>query len=376
MNTQTNAAETLVREMFGSAGVTIDGKSPGDIQVKDPRFYGRFVRQASMGFGESYMDGWWECEALDVLVEKLVRANLRDKLKGNARLWLLSIKAMLTNMQRPERAAQVAEAHYDLGNDLYEAMLDKRMIYTCGYWKNAKNLEEAQTQKLDLVCRKAGLRPGMKVLDLGCGWGGFAAWAAENYGCEVVGISISKEQIQWAREHWKGLKVEYRLGDYREITGLYDAVVSIGLLEHIGFKNYRTFMEVVHRSLKPEGVAVLHTIGNNISRIHADPFVQKYVFPNAMSPSLAQLAKAFEGLFIVEDMHNIGPDYAPTLVAWWKNFDSAWSRLKGARYDDRFYKMWRFYLLGAAGLSNARDGQLYQFVITKTGRAQPDCRVS
>jgi cyclopropane-fatty-acyl-phospholipid synthase len=179
MSAQMNAAESLVREMFGTAGVTINGTNPGDIQVKDPRFYGRFVRQASMGFGESYMEGWWECEALDILVEKLLRANLRDRLKGNARLWLLTMRAILTNMQRPGRAAQVAEAHYDLGNDLYEAMLDKRMIYTCGYWKNANSLEQAQEHKLDLVCRKAGLRPGMKVLDLGCGWGGFAAWAAE-----------------------------------------------------------------------------------------------------------------------------------------------------------------------------------------------------
>lgn len=375
MSAQMNAAESLVRQMFGSAGVSINGSNPGDIQVKNPRFYGRFVREASMGLGESYMDGDWECEDLALLIEKLLRANLREKLKGNARLWLLTAKALLTNMQRPERASEVAEAHYDLGNDLYEAMLDKRMIYTCGYWKNATTLEEAQEHKLDLVCRKAGLKPGMRVVDLGCGWGGFAAWAAEKYGCEVVGISISKEQVSWARERWKGLSVEYRLGDYREISGVYDAVISIGMLEHIGFKNYRTFMEVVHRSLKPEGVAVLHTIGNNISRIHADPFVEKYVFPNAMSPSLAQLAKAFEGLFIVEDLHNIGPDYAPTLKAWWKNFDAAWPRLRGQRYTDRFYRMWRFYLLGAAGLSQSRDGQLYQFVITRTGRAQPNCRL-
>lgn len=368
----TNTAEYVVTKLFNSAGVTINGKSPSDIQVKNAGFYGRLLRDSTLGFGESYVDGWWESEQLDELVNKLLRADLRKQLTGDWRLGLLTLKALVFNMQSRERADEVAKVHYDLGNDLYTAMLDKRMIYTCGYWKNAKDLEEAQEHKLDLVCRKAGLRPGMRVLDLGCGWGGLCAWAAEKYGVKAVGISISKEQVALAREKWKGLDVEYRLGDYRSITGQYDAVLSVGLLEHIGYKNHRTFMEVVARSLGKDGVAVLHTIGNNTSKLHADPFVHKYVFPNAMSPSLAQLAKAAEGLFIVEDVHNIGPDYDPTLMAWWRNFDAAWPRLRGARYDDRFYRMWRYYLLGAAGLSRSRDGQLYQMVLTKQGRKQPE----
>jgi cyclopropane-fatty-acyl-phospholipid synthase len=371
-----NAAEAMVRELFAAAGVTVNGDNVGDIQVKDTRFFGRLLREASMGLGESYLDGWWECDGLDTLVEKLLRADLRSKIQGNLRLSLLAIRARFTNMQSIGRADQVAKAHYDLGNDLYEAMLDKRMVYTCGYWQQAKNLEEAQERKLDLICRKAGLVSGMRVLDLGGGFGGFAAWAAEKYGCNVVSVTISKEQGQWARQHWAGLPIEFLIDDYRNITGLYDAVVSIGLLEHIGHKNHRTFMEVVARVLKPEGVGVLHTIGNNISRISGDPFVDKYIFPNAMSPSLSQLARAMEGLFIVEDVQNLGEHYAPTVIAWWKNFDAAWPRLRGPRYDDRFYRMWRFYLLGGAGLSRARDGQLYQFVITHPGRAQPDCRLS
>jgi cyclopropane-fatty-acyl-phospholipid synthase len=375
--TRTNgSAEGVVKELFALAGVTVDGPAPTDPRVKNPAFYGRFLGQASLGLAESFMDEWWDVPQLDGFIDKLLRAKLRDKLKGNLRLTLLSLKAMFTNMQSVHRADQVAKAHYDLGNDLYRAMLDKRMVYTCGYWKRARSLDEAQEHKLDLVCRKAGLQKGMRVLDLGCGWGGLAAWAAEKYGVEVVGISISREQVELARQMWKGLPVEFRLGDYRSITGTYDAVLSVGLLEHIGPKNYCTFMELVDRTLKPEGVAVLHTIGNNISRIHADPFTQKYIFPNACSPALSQLAKAMEGLFIVEDMHNIGPDYDPTLTAWWANFDKAWPTLRGQRYDDRFYRMWKFYLLGAAGLSRSRDGQLYQLVITKTGRSQPDCRQS
>lgn len=364
-------AEQLVKDLFAIAGVTIGGAGPTDPVIHDQRFYARFLAGASLALGESYMDGWWDVPELDGLIMKLVRARLRDKVKGSLKLSLLTVRAVLTNMQTVKRADHVAKAHYDLGNDLYEAMLDPRMIYTCGYWKNATTLAEAQEAKLDLVCRKAGLKPGMRVLDLGCGWGGLAAWAAEKHGCEVVGISISKEQVEYGRAKWKGLPVDLKLGDYRSITGVYDAVLSVGMLEHIGPKNYKEFMGVVDRTLKPDGVAVLHTIGNNRSRLHADPFTEKYVFPNACAPSLAQLAKAAERDFVVEDVHNLGANYDPTLVAWWENFDAAWPQLKGTRYDDRFYRMWKFYLLACAGLSRARDGQLYQLVLTKFGNPQP-----
>ena len=369
-------AERTVRELFALAGVTIGGDQPGDIQVHNREFYPRILQQASMGLGESYMDGWWDTPALEVFIEKVLRADLKNKVKGDWRLWLLPAQAVLFNLQSKARAYQVAEAHYDIGNELYAKMLDKRMVYTCGYWKNARTLEEAQVAKLDLVCRKVGLKPGMTVLDLGCGWGGMAAFAAERYGCKVRGVSVSKEQVKWAKENWKGLDVEFTLGDYRDVSGTYDAVVSIGMAEHIGYKNHRTMMKVIHRSLKPEGVALVHTIANNVSRIHGIPFIEKYVFPNACAPSIAQLGKAMEGLLVLEDLQNIGPDYYHTLIAWWKNFDAAWPELRGPRYDDRFYKMWKFYLLGAAGASKARDGQLYHLVMTRTGREQPDCRMS
>ena len=368
-----SSAEKLIRTLFSQAGINIGGTEPWDIRVHDPRFYGRLMREGSMGLGESYMDMWWETDALDQFLEKVLSANLQKHIRENWKLFTL--KALFINLQQGRRAYQVAEVHYDLGNDLYQAMLDKRMVYTCGYWKNATNLAEAQEAKLDLICRKAGLKPGMKVLDLGCGWGGFAAYAAEKYGVEAVGITVSKEQVALGRELWKGLPVEMRLADYKEITGTYDAVVSIGMLEHIGYKNYRTMMKVVDRSLKPGGIAVLHTIGNNTSRIHAHyGFIEKYIFPNGCAPSLAQLAKAAEGLFVVEDVQNIGPDYDPTLMAWWDNFKAAWPQLKGPKYDDRFYKMWEFYLLGAAAASRVRQGQLYHLILTKPGRKQPPFR--
>ncbi|MCA9638147.1 MAG: cyclopropane fatty acyl phospholipid synthase [Myxococcales bacterium] len=373
---QIDKAERIVRDILAGAGVTVGGSEPWDITVHDRRFYPRLLKQASLGLGESYMDGWWETPALEEFIGKILRADLKNTLKGDWRMWSLPIRAAVSNLQSKARAYEVAEAHYDLGNDLYQRMLDKRMVYTCGYWRDAKDLDEAQEAKLDLICRKVGLEPGMEVLDLGCGWGGFAAFAAERYGCKVRGVSVSKEQVALAREMWKDLPVEFILGDYRDMRGSYDAVVSIGMAEHVGYKNHRTMMQVIHRCLRPEGVALVHTIANNVSRRHGIPFIEKYVFPNACAPSMTQLAKATEGLLVIEDVQNLGPDYFHTLIAWWKNFDAAWPELRGSRYDDRFYKMWKFYLLGAAGASKYRDGQLYHVVLTHVGRQQPECRAS
>jgi cyclopropane-fatty-acyl-phospholipid synthase len=375
MSTSTQHSEPLVKELFGLAGVTINGSAPGDIQVSDQRFYERLLRDASLGLGESYMDGWWETDHLDIFIEKVLRANLHLKITGSWRLKLLTAKALLLNLQNRARASGSIEAHYDIGNDLYQRMLDPRMVYTCGYWKNAKTLAEAQEAKLDLVCRKVGLKPGMRVLDLGCGWGGFAAFAAERYGCQVLGVTLSKDQVSLGQQLWKHLPVELRLCDYRDVQGRFDRVVSIGMMEHVGPKNHRHVMEVINRNLVDDGVAFIHTIANNESLLHGTSFIEKYIFPNAVAPSIAQLGKAMEGLFVLEDLQNIGPDYAPTLMAWWENFDRTYSEIKH-KYDRRFYLMWKFYLLAAAGSSRSREGQLYHLVMTKIGRAQPDCRMS
>ncbi|MCX4239294.1 cyclopropane fatty acyl phospholipid synthase [Paraliomyxa miuraensis] len=370
--------ETVVRELFELAGIGIDGGSRGDIVIHDERFYERLLRDKSIGLGESYMDGWWETDALDVFIEKVLRADLKRKMADSWRLKLLGAQALLFNRQGVEKARASIAVHYDIGNDLYERMLDPRMVYTCAYWKDASTLAQAQEAKLDLVCRKVGLEPGMRVLDLGCGWGGFALYAAEKYGCEVVGVTVSAAQAQLGQERAKasGLPVEIQLADYREARGRYDRVVSIGMMEHIGPKNYRTVMEIIRKTMVDDGVALIHTIANNRSVNHGTPFVEKYIFPNAVAPSLAQLARAVEGTFVIEDVQNIGPDYDPTLMAWWDNFVAAYPDLDAKKYDQRFYRMWQFYLLGAAGASRSRDGQLYHLVLTKVGRKQPDCRKS
>jgi cyclopropane-fatty-acyl-phospholipid synthase len=376
---RTSGAEAIVRELFGLAGVEIGGTRSGDIRVHNSHFYERVLRDASIGLGESYMDDWWETDALDVTIEKLMRGNLKQKITGSWRLRALTVKAALLNLQAKTRSSASVEAHYDIGNDLYTRMLDERMVYTCGYWKDASTLRAAQEAKLDLVCRKAGLAPGMRVLDLGCGWGGLASWAAEKYGCTVLGVTLSKDQVALGNQLWgpqgKGLPVELRLCDYRDVEGTFDRVLSVGMMEHVGPKNHRTMMELIDRCLVADGVAVVHTIANNRSLRHGTPFVEKYIFPNAVAPSLAQIGRAMEGIFVLEDLHNIGPDYDPTLMAWWANFDRTYPEI-AHRYDRRFYQMWKFYLLAAAGASRSRDGQLYQMVLTKTGRAQPVCRFS
>src|SRR5688572_27800420 len=303
--TRRSDAESIVRELFGHADVQFGGTRPWDIKVHDPRFFERVLRDASIGFGESYMEDWWEVPQLDVLIDKLFRANIKQKIQGSWRLKALTVKALLLNLQAKTRSGASVEAHYDIGNDLNTRMLDERMGYTCGYWKNAKTLTESQEAKFDLVCRKVGLEPGMRVLDLGCGWGGFASWAAEKYGCSVLGVTLSKDQVSLGNQKWKHLPVELRLCDYRDVRGTFDRVVSVGMMEHVGPKNYRDMMMTVDRCLKPDGVAVVHTIANNKSLRHGTPWIEKYIFPNAVAPSLAQIGRALEGTFVVEDLHNI-----------------------------------------------------------------------
>ena len=317
-----------VQDILNLADIKLNGDRPWDIKVRNPRFYSRVLAGGSLALGESYMDGWWECDHLDQFFHRILKTNLDRRVVNMKQLVWAVLKAKLTNRQRVSKSFVIGEKHYDAGNDLYRVMLDKRLAYSCGYWKNAKTLDAAQEAKLDLICKKLGLNKGMRVLDIGCGWGSFAKFAAEKYKVNVTGITVSKEQVKLGRQLCKGLPVEIKLQDYRSLRGKYDRIVSVGMVEHVGCKNYQTYMKVAHRCLKKDGLFLLHTIGGNESVNSVDHWIDKYIFPNGMLPSVKQLSKASEGLFIMEDWHNFGTDYDKTLMAWHKNFTGNWDKIK------------------------------------------------
>ena len=366
------AAPTILAELFGQAGIEINGARPFDIQVLDPRVYRAILAHWSLGLGESYMDGFWDCERLDELITRLLSANLYDRAKGPARLrlWGHVLRARLLNLQSSARAFQVGEHHYNIGNDLFERMLDPLMIYSCAYWERATHLAQAQRDKLDMICKKLDLRPGERLLDIGCGWGGLAQYAAKHYGVHVHGVTVSSEQRRHALVRCAGLPVTIDLVDYRELRGTYDKIVSVGMFEHVGLKNYLSYFDAVHRLLAEQGVFLLHTIGADITAPSTDPWIDRYIFPNGKIPGPSELVAALEGRFLIEDWHNFGPDYDRTLMAWDANFVTRWPEI-GAGYSQRFFRMWRYYLLACAGYFRSRQGQLWQLVLTKQSRRSP-----
>lgn len=354
-----------LQSLLSDADVRIGGGRPWDLQLHDPHFATRVLAQGSLALGESYMDGWWDAESLDGFMFHLLDARIDQRAHSIAEIWD-ALRAQLLNLQKGRRTFEVGERHYDLGNDLYRAMLGKRLVYSCGYWREADNLDDAQEAKLDLICRKLGLRPGMRVLDIGCGWGEALKFAAERYGVSGVGVTISREQAAFAQELCTGLPIEIRVQDYRELDEPFDRILSVGMFEHVGVKNYRTYFEVALRCLPDDGMFLLHTIGGNHSVNHTDPWIGRYIFPNSMLPSAAQITDAIEELFVIEDWHNFGTDYDRTLQAWRANIDSAWDSLP-ARYDERFRRMWRYYLASSMAAFRARRIQLWQLVLSPRG---------
>jgi cyclopropane-fatty-acyl-phospholipid synthase len=363
----------LVQQLLDFSGVRIDGQAPCDIQVHNPDFYPRVIAGGSLALGESYMDGWWDCEALDQFFERIMAARLDKKVRKSKALLWAAVKARLTRINGRARAFEVGRRHYDIGNDLFAVMLDKRMNYSCAYWQEAGTLDEAQEAKLELTCRKLGLEPGMRVLDIGCGWGGFAIYAAEKYRAEVTGVTVSGAQVKLGQSCCAGLPVCFELKDYRDIQGTFDRIVSIGMFEHVGLANYQTYMQVVSRCLKDDGLFLLHTIGSNTSVRSLDPWLAKYIFPDSMLPSARQITEAAEGIFILEDWHSFGPHYDPTLMAWHRNFIDNWRCIQDA-YGQRFQRMWAYYLLSCAGSFRARRNQLWQIVFSKHGGSENKCQ--
>ena len=327
--------------------------------------------------GEAYMRGVWDCDDLPELMYRLVKedpsTNIRFK-KVSPRFISYVILDQLGNAQVGKGAYEVAERHYDLGNDLFSRMLDTvTMTYTCGYWKNARSLEDAQVAKIDLLCRKLKLRPGMRVLDIGCGWGNFAQYAAKHYGVSVVGLTVSKEQAELARERCKGLDVEIVLEDYQKYTGTFDRIVSIEMIEAVGRKNIPTFFKMVERCLVDKGLFGLQVISaesfSRYSKATLDQYIlwlRRRIFPNGYLPTLPQLIQPARGNLVMEDLHNFSADYEKTLYAWAQRFEAAWPTLS-EKYGEPFYRMWMFYLNGCEALFRARMVQLYQIVYCKGG---------
>ncbi|MCX5830291.1 MAG: cyclopropane fatty acyl phospholipid synthase [Deltaproteobacteria bacterium] len=369
MNTQAK----MIEQLLSDTGVRVNGPNPWDIRVRNERLYSRLLKDGSLGLGESYMEGWWDCSRIDGFICRLLGEKLEAKIKGNLKTLLPYLSGRLFNLQSLTRAEIVARRHYDLGNELFFSFLDPYKQYSCAYFAGTDDLVEAQRKKLELICRKIDLQPQDHVLDIGCGWGGFARYAAETHGCTVTAVNISEEQVRHAREFCKDLPVNVLHKDYRQIRGTFDKIISVGMFEHVGQKNYRTFMKVADRCLKEGGIFLLHTIGGNDSRVSGDPWIDRYIFPNGRLPSIAQIAKAVEDLFVIEDLHNLSPHYEKTLQAWNDQFQKAWPGL-AEKYDRTFKRMWEYYLLSCAGAFCSRHIQVWQILMTKEGAKQPACR--
>lgn len=364
--------QKYVQGILDKADVTLNGNKLHDIKLFDERALKRIVTDGSLGLGETYMEGWWDCEHLDELSYMLCSAAIDREVKVNFAHLMYNLFSKVFNYQSKQLAKQVADKHYDLDNHLFELMLGQTMAYSCAYWKDANDLNSAQIAKYELICKKLHLSSQDTLLDIGCGWGGLAAYAAENYGCKVVGVSIASNQISYAKTKFKHLPIEFYNADYRDIS-IYNPthmqftkVVSVGAFEHIGHKNYLTFLNLMKQQLNDNGLFLLHTIGSNETVTTADRWINKYIFPNGALPSMVQLSNSIETSFIVEDWHNFGSYYDKTLIAWNQNFEKNWDSLK-SRYDIQFYRMWRYYLLMCAGMFRSRTAQVWQVMMSKTG---------
>ena len=365
-------ARALCERVLSAADVRVGGERPWDIRVHDDRFYDRVVADGTLGLGESYMDGWWDCDALDEMTARTLRAGGERAVSRNWRTALQALRSRLVNMQDRRRSRRVANRHYDIDDRLYLSFLDPYDQYTCAYFQGVPpgDLVGAQQAKMDLICRKLALRPTDRVLDIGCGWGGLARWMAERHGCRVTGVNIARGQLDCARRRNGDPRVDFVAMDYRDLPAAmpaaFDKVVSVGMAEHVGRRNYRTYFRAVRSVLRPDGLFLLQTCAQDASRSATDPWIDRYIFPGGEVPSPAQLSSGFDGLFVLEDWHAMGSHYDRTLMAWWRRFEDAWPAFR-AQYGDRFRRMFRYYMLTCAGAFRARQMQLCQAVLSPDG---------
>ncbi|WP_417309990.1 cyclopropane fatty acyl phospholipid synthase [Devosia sp.] len=354
--------EVLLKE----ADITINGSNPWDPQINSEQFWTRLYATGSLGLGEAYMDGLWDVADMAEFFNKVLSSEVPSGIRVTPNLVWQIAQARLLNMQDITRSKRVAAMHYN-ETEAYRASLDQRMTGSCGYWPDGvTNVDEAQEAKLDLVCRKIGLKPGQTVWDIGCGWGAFMGFAAEKYGANCVGVTVSPDQAAYGRERYKDLPVEFQVTDYREFDGKADHIVSMGMFEHVGHKNYRAYFEAARRAIKDDGLFMLHTVAAQETTETIDPWLEKYIFPGGVIPSMGQIGKAIDKLWTVIDVHNIGPHYDKTLCAWYENFERNWKPDRSPE-EERFFRMWKYYLLCCAGGFRARVLQVWQFVLSTRG---------
>jgi cyclopropane-fatty-acyl-phospholipid synthase len=359
-------ARAFCENLLGQAGVRLNGPNPWDPCVRDERLFERVAAHGSLGLGEAYAEGWWECAALDQFFERVISARLDRTLKPSLELAALTLGSRLHNRQDRAAVWRAARVHYDLPVEIFEATFDRRLTASCAYWAQAEDLDDAQEAKLDLVCRKLGLGRGARVLDIGFGWGAFMGFAARRCGAECVGVTISKQQADYARQRYEGLKVDFRVEDYRSFDEPVDFIASMGMFEHVGPKNYPSFFKLARRCLNDQGLFVLHTIWANDPRPHIDPWLDKYIFPRGVLPTLREITAAVEGRFIIEDIHNFGADYDRTLMAWNAKFQANRAPIE-ERFGRAFARTWEYYLLSCAAGFRARGIHVGQIVLSPNG---------
>lgn len=326
----------------------------------------QLLRQGDMGFGDAFSNGGISVEG--DLVAMLVAAFTVPEPKGIAAV-VKSLQQRKPRANTKDGSRENIHHHYDIGNDFYRLWLDKEMQYTCAYFpEDELTIEAAQQAKMDHVCRKLQLRPGDRVAEAGCGWGGLARHMALNYGAKVSSWNVSAEQIQYATDRAKAEgyddRVTYVLDDYRNITGEYDAFVSVGMLEHVGLDNYTELGSVVDRCLTQNGRALVHTIGRNRPRL-MNAWIEKRIFPGAYPPTLKEMMEIFEpNRFSVLDVENLRLHYAKTLAHWLARYDASDEQVQ-AEFGEDFARAWRLYLAGSQAAFLAGGLQLFQVVFTR-----------
>ena len=342
------------------------------VTVTSNDVFRRLARSPGLGFGESYAAGDWHTDDLPGLIALVVR-NLETWRAGSRLARLDRHRPHVSPRQGLRKARANIQYHYDLGNDLYRLFLDESMTYSCALWQEGDTLEQAQERKLRAICEKLRLRPGDRVLEIGCGWGSFALMAAGEYGARVTGVTLSQQQLELARERVAaaGLadRVEIRLQDYRTLEGQFSKIASIEMLEAIGYAQYPTFFAACDRLLAPRGLAAIQVIGMPDQRFERyrrkEDWIQRYIFPGSLLPSLEALQTAMSrasGLMVV-GLDEIGPHYADTLKAWRERFFANLPKVRALGFDDRFVRIWDFYLASCEALFRTRAIRDMQLVL-------------